>query len=126
LGVAKTKRTIPVVVDQIGRSILILRGQRVILDRELAAIYGSTTKRLNEQIKRNRDIPEDFMFQLTAEEAQRSRSQIATLKSGRWILSNRASSSTSIKWEKFESIRHLQSKAHRKPKKNRTRHLSAL
>jgi hypothetical protein len=84
LSVAKTKRAIPVVVEQIGRSILILRGQRVILDRELAAIYGSTTKRLNEQIKRNRDrFPEDFMFQLTAEEAERSRSQIATLKSGR-------------------------------------------
>jgi hypothetical protein len=81
--VAQAKRAIPVVVEQISRSILILRGQRVILDRELAAIYGSTTKRLNEQIKRNRDrFPEDFMFQLTAE-AERSRSQIATLKSGR-------------------------------------------
>ena len=77
---AKTKRAIPVVVEQIGRSILVVRGQRVILDRELAAIYGSTTKRLNEQIKRNRDrFPEDFMFQLTAEEAERSRSQFATL-----------------------------------------------
>jgi len=82
--VAQAKRAIPVVVEQISRSILILRGQRVILDRELAAIYGSTTKRLNEQIKRNRDrFPEDFMFQLTAEEAERSRSQIATLNSGR-------------------------------------------
>ena len=81
---AKTKRAIPVVVEQIGRSILVVRGQRVILDRELAAIYGSTTKRLNEQVKRNRDrFPEDFMFQLTAEEADRSRSQIATLKNGR-------------------------------------------
>ena len=66
------------------RSILILRGQRVILDRELAEIYGATTKRLNEQVKRNRDrFPEDFMFQLTAEEVERSRSQIATLNSGR-------------------------------------------
>jgi hypothetical protein len=74
------------VVEQIGRSILILRGQRVILDRELAAIYGSTTKRLNEQVKRNRDrdrFPEDFMFQLAADEVERSRSQIATLNSGR-------------------------------------------
>ena len=79
MSVAKTKRAIPVVVEQIGRSILILRGQRVILDRDSAAIYGSTTKRLNEQIKRNRDrFPEDFMFQLTAEETERSRSQIAT------------------------------------------------
>ena len=68
-------------VEDITGSILILRGQRVILDRELAAIYGVTTKRLNEQVKRNSDrFPEDFMFQLTTEEAERSRSQIATLK----------------------------------------------
>lgn len=81
---AKVKRATPVEVDQIGRSILFLRGRRVILDRELAAIYGSTAKRLNEQVKRNRDrFPEDFMFQLTAEEVARSRSQIATLKIGR-------------------------------------------
>ncbi len=80
----KTKRISPEPVEHIARSILILRGQRVILDRELAAIYGATTKRLNEQVKRNRDrFPEDFMFQLTAEEAERSRSQIATLNSGR-------------------------------------------
>jgi ORF6N domain len=82
--VATAQRAIPVVVDQISRSILVPRGQRVILDRELAAIYGSTTKRLNEQVKRNRDrFPEDFMFQLTAEESERSRSQIATLNGGR-------------------------------------------
>jgi hypothetical protein len=79
---AKVERSAP--IDQISRSILILRGQRVILDRELAAIYGATTKRLNEQVKRNRDrFPEDFMFQLTAEEAERSRSQFATLNSRR-------------------------------------------
>jgi len=48
--------------------ILVLRGQRVILDRDLAAIYGVTTKRLNEQVKRNAErFPEDFMFQLTPE-----------------------------------------------------------
>ena len=80
----KPKHTNPIVVEQISRSILILRGRRIILDRELAAIYGVTTKRLNEQVKRNRDrFPEDFMFQLTAEEAESSRSQIATLKNGR-------------------------------------------
>ncbi|MGH8309467.1 MAG: ORF6N domain-containing protein, partial [Steroidobacteraceae bacterium] len=61
-----------------------LRGQRVILDQDLAAIYGVPTKRLNEQVKRNRErFPEDFLFRLTAEEAAASRSQIATLKSGR-------------------------------------------
>lgn len=71
-------------IEHIGRSILLLRGQRVILDRDLAAIYGVTTKRLNEQVKRNADrFPEDFVFQLTLEEAEISRSQIATLKAGR-------------------------------------------
>lgn len=71
-------------VEHITQSILVLRGQRVILDRDVAAIYGVTTKRLNEQIKRNAErFPEDFVFQLTLEEAELSRSQIATLKSGR-------------------------------------------
>jgi hypothetical protein len=59
-----------------------LRGQKVILDADLAEIYGVPTKRLNEQVKRNADrFPDDFLFQLTLEEAeemQRSRSQIAT------------------------------------------------
>ena len=54
------------------------------LDRELAAIYGVTIKRLNEQVKRNAPrFPEDFVFQLTAEERERLRSQLATLKTGR-------------------------------------------
>ena len=67
-------------MERVARVILLLRGQRVILDRELAGIYGATTKRLNEQVKRNHDrFPDDFMFQLTPEEAEASRSQIATL-----------------------------------------------
>ncbi len=49
--------------------ILILRGQKIILDADLAVLYGVTTRRLNEQVKRNRErFPEDFMFQLSAEE----------------------------------------------------------
>ena len=49
--------------------IVIIRGKRVILDRDLAGLYGTTTKRLNEQVKRNRNrFPEDFMFQLTTKE----------------------------------------------------------
>ncbi|NOT59292.1 MAG: ORF6N domain-containing protein [Acidobacteria bacterium] len=61
-----------------------MRGQKVMLDDDLAALYGVTTKRLNEQVRRNRErFPEDFMFQLTAEEAESLRSQIATLKKGR-------------------------------------------
>lgn len=57
-----------------------LRGQRVILDRDLAALYGVSTKRLNEAIKRNlRKFPEDFMFRLgRAEFDSVNRSQIAT------------------------------------------------
>jgi len=56
-------------VERVQRSILILRGQRVILDADLAKLYGVTTKRLNEQIRRNRErFPEDFMFRLTPDE----------------------------------------------------------
>lgn len=58
--------------------IVIIRGKRVILDRDLAGIYGTTTKRLNEQVKRNRGrFPDDFMFQLTAKEWADLTSQIA-------------------------------------------------
>ena len=53
----------------------------MILDRDLARLYGVETRRLNEQVRRNMErFPEDFMFQLTKEEAEFSRSQIATLK----------------------------------------------
>ena len=61
-----------------------IRDQKVILDRDLARIYGVPAKRLNEQVKRNLErFPPDFMFQLTAEEFDSLRSQIATLKLGR-------------------------------------------
>lgn len=51
--------------------ILIIRGHKIILDSDLAELYGVATKRLNEQVKRNRDrFPEDFMFQLTAAEKE--------------------------------------------------------
>lgn len=70
--------------EHIARSILVLRAQRVLLDAELAALYGVTTKRLNEQVRRNRErFPADFRFQLTAAEHAALRSQIATLKPGR-------------------------------------------
>ena len=65
----------------------VIRGQRVMLDRDIAAFYGVETKRLNEKVKRNpkRFAGEDFMFQLTTEELDelRSRSQFATMKKGR-------------------------------------------
>ena len=70
--------------ERIERSILLIRGQKVLLDSDLASLYGVTTKRLNEQVKRNIErFPMDFMFQLNAEEHEALRSQIATLKTGR-------------------------------------------
>lgn len=62
--------------------ILTLRGNRVILDTDLASLYGVTTKRLNEQVKRNiARFPEDFMFQLEIQELTILRSQFATSRS---------------------------------------------
>jgi len=64
--------------------ILVIRGKRVILDRDLAALYGVPTFRFNEAVKRNRNrFPGDFMFQLTRDEAASLTSQIAMSKSGR-------------------------------------------
>ena len=58
-----------VLVDRIEPLIQTIRGQNVILDHDLAALYGVPTKRLNEQVRRNRErFPDDFLFQLTAEE----------------------------------------------------------
>jgi hypothetical protein len=55
--------------EDIERLILVVRGQKVLLDADLARLYGVTTKRLNEQVKRNRDrFPERFLFQLAADE----------------------------------------------------------
>lgn len=59
--------------------ILTIRDQKVVLDVELAHVYGVTTKRLNEQFRRNRKrFPKDFAFQLTTDESESLRSQIAT------------------------------------------------
>jgi hypothetical protein len=64
--------------------ILVLREQRVILDTDLAELYGVPVKRLNEQVKRNQErFPADFMFRLSAEESESLRSQNATSKPGR-------------------------------------------
>ena len=66
--------------EHITHTILVLRGQRVLLDTDLATLYGVTTKRLNEQVKRNAArFPEDFLFRLSAAEVETlNRSQIAT------------------------------------------------
>jgi len=79
---AKPSAIIP--VERIESLILLVRGQKVMLDSDLAELYGVTTKRLNEQVKRNQErFPGDFMFQLTSEETKPLRSQIATSKRGR-------------------------------------------
>jgi len=71
-------------VERIERSILLIRGHKVMLDADLAVLYAVSTKRLNEQVRRNRSrFPGDFMFQLTGEEVRSLRSQFATSKKGR-------------------------------------------
>ena len=70
--------------ERIERSILLIRGYKVMLDSDLAGLYGVTTKRLNEQVRRNLSrFPEDFLFQLTESETHLLRSQFATSKKGR-------------------------------------------
>ncbi len=79
-------------MERFERAILLLRGHRVMVDADLAALYGVSIKRLNEQVRRNiKRFPPDFMFQLTAEEAKALRSQFATLKGGRGGRSGSAS-----------------------------------
>lgn len=71
-------------LDRVERAILLVRGQKVMLDVDLAKLYRTTTKRLNQQVARNRNrFPADFMFQLTPDEWESLRSQIATSKPGR-------------------------------------------
>ena len=78
------KETSIIPVERIQKCIYLLRGQKVMLDKDLAGLYGITTKRLNEQVQRNIDrFPSDFMFQLNNEETEALRSQFATSKRGR-------------------------------------------
>lgn len=78
------RKGIALPIERIAHSILIAHRQRVLLDSDLAALYGVTTKRFNEQIKRNlARFPADFMFQLSAEDAAGLRSHFATSKPGR-------------------------------------------
>jgi hypothetical protein len=80
----QAKRLALTPIEHITAAILVLRGQKLLLDTELATLYGVSTKRFNEQVRRNRErFPLDFMFQLTAEELASLRSQIATLETGR-------------------------------------------
>ena len=71
-------------VEAVRGKIYLIRGQKVLLDEDLAELYGVETKRLNEQVRRNiTRFPEDFMFQLSADEYTSLKSHFATLKTGR-------------------------------------------
>ncbi len=79
---AETESLIP--IERIASQIYLIRGQKVMLDSDLATLYGVMTGRLNEQVKRNlRRFPEDFAFQLTQEEFAALMSQNAISNTGR-------------------------------------------
>ena len=81
-GELVTNRDQLVVVDNIESLIKVIRGQQVMLDKDLATLYGIETRTLNQAVKRNiQRFPSDFRFQLTMEEC--SKSQIVTLNAGR-------------------------------------------
>ena len=70
--------------ERIAQAIFVIRGQKVIIDADMGELYEVTTKRFNEQVRRNLErFPQDFMFQLTQQEWDALRSQFATLKTGR-------------------------------------------
>jgi hypothetical protein len=74
-----TDKTLIASMEQIESKIFLIRGQKVMLDADLAELYGVETKRLNEQVRRNSGrFPEDFMFQLTAEELADLKSKIGS------------------------------------------------
>jgi hypothetical protein len=89
-------------IGNVERAIYLIRGQRVMLDSDLAAIYQVTTKRLNQQFTRNRKrFPLDFAFQLTAGEFTNLRSPIATSSSGlrlQFATSNRRGGRRYLPW----------------------------
>ena len=70
-------------LDELGQLIYEIRGQRVMIDSDLAAIYGVETKALNRAVRRNRDrFPEDFVFQLSSQEWKNLKYQIGTSSFG--------------------------------------------
>jgi hypothetical protein len=76
---ASASKTALIPVEQVARSILVIRGERVLLDADLAQLYGVSVKQLNQAIRRNLDrFPADFMFELSEQEFDNLRSQIVT------------------------------------------------
>jgi ORF6N domain len=73
------------IIQSIQNRIYEIRGERVMLDKDLAALYGTETKTLNLSVRRNlRRFPEDFMFQITKEEFEALRIQFETRSTTRW------------------------------------------
>lgn len=71
-------------VEMIEQKIYLIQGHKVMLDSDLAELYGVSVRVFNQAVKRNRDrFPEDFMFQISKEENESLRSQIVILKKGR-------------------------------------------
>jgi len=74
-------KSVAITDETVINKIFHIRGKKVILDRDLAEMYGVETRRLNEQVKRNeKRFPSDFMFQLTEQELEDWKSQFATSK----------------------------------------------
>jgi hypothetical protein len=94
-------------VERIEHAILVLRGQRVILDADLARLYEVETRALIQAVKRNIDrFPEDFMFQLTPDEARLSRSQSVILN-GQQLTAEIPSRSQSVTLKRGMNIKYL-------------------
>lgn len=80
---AKAKATLAIIEEKIVDKIHLIRGQKVMIDRDLAELYGVETRRLKEQVNRNLSrFPNHYMFELTQKEYESLRSQNATLKQG--------------------------------------------
>jgi len=104
----KSGRGLLIPIEIIENRIVVLRGRRVMMDRDLAELFGVPLKRLNQQVKRNSDrFPDDFMFQLTLEEGQSvllSKSQFATLDSRSQIVTLKRGSN--IKYRPYAFTEH--------------------
>jgi hypothetical protein len=84
VAMSKDKSSSLIPAERIERAILMIRDQKIMLDKDLAKLYGVSTKVFNQAVRRNQQrFPEDFMFQLSAEENEALRSQTVTLNRGR-------------------------------------------
>lgn len=89
----ETKMSDLISVERIENRIYLIRGQKVMLDRDLAVLYGVRTKALNQAVMRNLErFPKDFMFQLRWEEVRHLRSQFVTLENDEELIDNQKKS----------------------------------